>query len=95
MCINKDFSLVSFRSIDGQMYDGVVNAKEQAQQQYTEAVSRGQSAGIVRYTDQLIILLPGLIQLVFMLCYVDKTLCVLQCSGFPNRSLSKRGPTII
>ncbi|XP_068172095.1 inter-alpha-trypsin inhibitor heavy chain H3-like isoform X2 [Antennarius striatus] len=33
--------------IDGQEYDGVVKAKEQAQQQYTEAVSRGQSAGIV------------------------------------------------
>ncbi|KAM9361282.1 inter-alpha-trypsin inhibitor heavy chain H3-like [Symphorus nematophorus] len=34
-------------TIDGQEYDGVVKAKEQAQQQYTEAVSRGQSAGIV------------------------------------------------
>ncbi|XP_038553519.1 inter-alpha-trypsin inhibitor heavy chain H3-like isoform X2 [Micropterus salmoides] len=33
--------------IDGQEYDGVVKAKEQAQQQYTEAVSRGQSAGLV------------------------------------------------
>ncbi|XP_073325266.1 inter-alpha-trypsin inhibitor heavy chain H3-like isoform X3 [Pagrus major] len=33
--------------IDGQEYDGVVKPKEQAQQQYTEAVSRGQSAGIV------------------------------------------------
>ncbi|XP_008407908.1 inter-alpha-trypsin inhibitor heavy chain H3-like [Poecilia reticulata] len=33
--------------IDGQMYDGVVKTKEQAQQQYTQAVSRGQSAGIV------------------------------------------------
>uniref|UniRef100_A0A3B4GUD2 Inter-alpha-trypsin inhibitor heavy chain H3-like n=1 Tax=Pundamilia nyererei TaxID=303518 RepID=A0A3B4GUD2_9CICH len=33
--------------IDGQVYDGVVKAKEQAQQQYTEAVSRGESAGLV------------------------------------------------
>ncbi|XP_056461414.1 inter-alpha-trypsin inhibitor heavy chain H3-like isoform X2 [Gadus chalcogrammus] len=34
-------------SIEGQMYDGVVKAKEEAQQQYSEAISRGQSAGIV------------------------------------------------
>lgn len=47
---NKDFSLVCFRLIEGQEYDGVVKAKEQAQKQYTEAVSRGQSAGLVRYT---------------------------------------------
>uniref|UniRef100_A0A3P9C317 Inter-alpha-trypsin inhibitor heavy chain H3-like n=1 Tax=Maylandia zebra TaxID=106582 RepID=A0A3P9C317_9CICH len=33
--------------IDGQVYDGVVKAKEQAQQQYSEAVSRGESAGLV------------------------------------------------
>ncbi|XP_060925190.1 inter-alpha-trypsin inhibitor heavy chain H3-like [Limanda limanda] len=33
--------------IDGQLYDGAVKAKEQAQQEYTQAVSRGQSAGIV------------------------------------------------
>ncbi|XP_039468176.1 inter-alpha-trypsin inhibitor heavy chain H3-like [Oreochromis aureus] len=39
--------LVLFRFIDGQVYDGVVKAKEQAQQQYTEAVSRGESAGLV------------------------------------------------
>ncbi|XP_067443350.1 inter-alpha-trypsin inhibitor heavy chain H3-like isoform X2 [Thunnus thynnus] len=46
--IPKNAFISKFRmSIDGQMYDGVVNAKEQAQQQYTEAVSRGQSAGIV------------------------------------------------
>lgn len=49
MYINKDFSLVCFRLIDGQEYDGDVKAKEEAQQQYTQAVSRGQSAGIVRY----------------------------------------------
>lgn len=49
MCINKEFSLVWFRLIDGQEYDGNVKAKEDAQRQYTEAVSRGQSAGIVRY----------------------------------------------
>ncbi|XP_014023086.1 inter-alpha-trypsin inhibitor heavy chain H3 isoform X2 [Salmo salar] len=34
-------------TIEGQMYDGVVKQKEEAQQQYTQAVSRGQSAGIV------------------------------------------------
>ncbi|XP_051271933.1 inter-alpha-trypsin inhibitor heavy chain H3-like isoform X19 [Dicentrarchus labrax] len=33
--------------IDGQEYDGVVKAKEQAKQQYAQAVSRGQSAGLV------------------------------------------------
>ncbi|XP_029005846.1 inter-alpha-trypsin inhibitor heavy chain H3-like [Betta splendens] len=33
--------------MDGQVYDGVVKTKEQAQQQYTAAVSRGQSAGLV------------------------------------------------
>ncbi|XP_071349106.1 inter-alpha-trypsin inhibitor heavy chain H3-like [Trachinotus anak] len=33
--------------IDGQVYDGIVKSKEQAQQQYTEAVSRGESAGLV------------------------------------------------
>ncbi|XP_059924948.1 inter-alpha-trypsin inhibitor heavy chain H3-like [Gadus macrocephalus] len=33
--------------IEGQMYDGVVKAKEEAQQQYSEAMSRGQSAGLV------------------------------------------------
>ncbi|XP_078139814.1 inter-alpha-trypsin inhibitor heavy chain H3 isoform X2 [Centroberyx gerrardi] len=46
--IPKNAFISKFRmSIDGQMYDGVVKAKEQAQQQYTEAVSRGQSAGLV------------------------------------------------
>lgn len=30
------------------MYDGVVRVKEEALQQYTRAVSRGESAGIVR-----------------------------------------------
>lgn len=38
-----------FRLMDGKQYDGVVKAKEQAQQQYSEAVSRGESAGLVRY----------------------------------------------
>ncbi|KAM3621502.1 uncharacterized protein V6R79_012063 [Siganus canaliculatus] len=33
--------------IDGQEYNGTVKAKEEAKQQYTEAVSRGQSAGLV------------------------------------------------
>ncbi|XP_076603641.1 inter-alpha-trypsin inhibitor heavy chain H3-like [Chaetodon auriga] len=46
--IPKNAFISKFRMfIDGQEYDGVVKAKEQAQQQYTEAVSRGQSAGLV------------------------------------------------
>lgn len=59
-----------FRLIDGQFYDGVVKGKEKAQQQYTEAVSRGQSAGLVRYTGLLIIVLPGLTQVVWKLYFV-------------------------
>ncbi|XP_051804395.1 inter-alpha-trypsin inhibitor heavy chain H3-like isoform X3 [Acanthochromis polyacanthus] len=46
--IPKNAFISKFRMfIDGQAYDGIVKAKEQAQKQYTEAVSRGQSAGIV------------------------------------------------
>ncbi|KAM4613758.1 inter-alpha-trypsin inhibitor heavy chain H3 [Polymixia lowei] len=46
--IPKNAFISKFRmSIDGQMYDGVVKAKEQARQEYIEAVTRGQSAGIV------------------------------------------------
>ncbi|XP_037535780.1 inter-alpha-trypsin inhibitor heavy chain H3-like [Nematolebias whitei] len=46
--IPKNAFISKFRMfIDGQVYDGVVKSKEQAQQQYTEAVSRGESAGIV------------------------------------------------
>ncbi|KAM7422639.1 hypothetical protein PAMA_010604 [Pampus argenteus] len=46
--IPKNAFISKFRMfIDGQTYDGVVKAMEQAQQQYTEAVSRGQSAGLV------------------------------------------------
>ncbi|XP_039908056.1 inter-alpha-trypsin inhibitor heavy chain H3-like [Simochromis diagramma] len=46
--IPKNAFISKFRMfIDGQIYDGVVKAKEQAQQQYTEAVSRGESAGLV------------------------------------------------
>uniref|UniRef100_A0A3P9C395 Inter-alpha-trypsin inhibitor heavy chain H3-like n=1 Tax=Maylandia zebra TaxID=106582 RepID=A0A3P9C395_9CICH len=46
--IPKNAFISKFRMfIDGQVYDGVVKAKEQAQQQYTEAVSRGESAGLV------------------------------------------------
>lgn len=37
------------RTIEGKTYDGVVKKKEEAQQQYSQAVSRGESAGIVRY----------------------------------------------
>ncbi|XP_038135806.1 inter-alpha-trypsin inhibitor heavy chain H3-like isoform X2 [Cyprinodon tularosa] len=46
--IPKNAFISKFRMfIDGQVYDGIVKTKEQAQQQYTDAVSRGQSAGIV------------------------------------------------
>ncbi|XP_040891037.1 inter-alpha-trypsin inhibitor heavy chain H3 isoform X6 [Toxotes jaculatrix] len=46
--IPKNAFISKFRMfMDGQVYDGVVKAKEQAQQQYTQAVSRGQSAGLV------------------------------------------------
>ncbi|KAG5835912.1 hypothetical protein ANANG_G00249030 [Anguilla anguilla] len=34
-------------NMDGRVYDGVVKKKEEAQSQYTEAVSRGQSAGLI------------------------------------------------
>ncbi|XP_043978381.1 inter-alpha-trypsin inhibitor heavy chain H3-like [Gambusia affinis] len=47
--IPKNAFISRFRmTMDGQVYDGVVKTKEQAQEQYTGAVSRGQSAGIVR-----------------------------------------------
>ncbi|KAM9859340.1 inter-alpha-trypsin inhibitor heavy chain H3-like [Aulostomus maculatus] len=46
--IPKNAFISKFRMfVDGQVYDGVVKAKEEARQQYTQAVSRGQSAGIV------------------------------------------------
>ncbi|KAM4587063.1 inter-alpha-trypsin inhibitor heavy chain H3-like isoform 3-T4 [Odontesthes bonariensis] len=46
--IPKNAFISKFRMfIDGEAYDGVVKTKEQAQQQYTQAVTRGQSAGIV------------------------------------------------
>lgn len=53
------YPLMYFRLIDGQEYDGVVKAKEQAEQQYAQAVSHGESAGIVRYSssDQFIYIL--------------------------------------
>uniref|UniRef100_A0A3B5QSN9 Inter-alpha-trypsin inhibitor heavy chain H3-like n=1 Tax=Xiphophorus maculatus TaxID=8083 RepID=A0A3B5QSN9_XIPMA len=47
--IPKNAFISRFRMMmDGQVYDGVVKTKEQAQEQYTRAVSRGESAGIVR-----------------------------------------------
>ncbi|KAL0978027.1 hypothetical protein UPYG_G00164960 [Umbra pygmaea] len=46
--IPKNAFISKFRmTIEGQTYDGVVKEKEEAQQQYTQAVSHGQSAGIV------------------------------------------------
>ncbi|XP_050979364.1 uncharacterized protein LOC127173492 [Labeo rohita] len=46
--IPKDAFISQFRmTIEGKTYDGVVKEKEEAQQQYNQAVSRGQSAGLV------------------------------------------------
>ncbi|XP_061908139.1 inter-alpha-trypsin inhibitor heavy chain H3-like isoform X8 [Entelurus aequoreus] len=46
--IPKNAFISKFRMfMDDQVYDGEVKAKEAAQQQYTQAVSRGESAGIV------------------------------------------------
>uniref|UniRef100_H3C3N0 Inter-alpha-trypsin inhibitor heavy chain 3b, tandem duplicate 2 n=1 Tax=Tetraodon nigroviridis TaxID=99883 RepID=H3C3N0_TETNG len=46
--IPKNAFITKFKMvIDGQEYDGIVKEKEKAQQQYSQAVSRGQSAGIV------------------------------------------------
>ncbi|XP_053509499.1 inter-alpha-trypsin inhibitor heavy chain H3 isoform X2 [Ictalurus furcatus] len=46
--IPKNSFISKFRmTIEGKTYDGVVKKKEEAQQQYSQAVSRGESAGIV------------------------------------------------
>ncbi|CAL1609330.1 unnamed protein product [Knipowitschia caucasica] len=46
--IPKNAFITKFRMfMDGEVYDGVVKEKEQAERQYTAAVSQGQSAGIV------------------------------------------------
>uniref|UniRef100_A0A8C2FG22 Inter-alpha-trypsin inhibitor heavy chain 3b n=1 Tax=Cyprinus carpio TaxID=7962 RepID=A0A8C2FG22_CYPCA len=46
--IPKDAFISQFRmTIEGKTYDGVVKEKEEAQQQYNQAVSGGQSAGLV------------------------------------------------
>ncbi|XP_053339460.1 inter-alpha-trypsin inhibitor heavy chain H3-like [Clarias gariepinus] len=46
--IPKNAFISKFRmTIEGKTYDGVVKQKEAAQQQYSQAVSRGESAGIV------------------------------------------------
>uniref|UniRef100_A0A3P9NRB6 Inter-alpha-trypsin inhibitor heavy chain H3-like n=1 Tax=Poecilia reticulata TaxID=8081 RepID=A0A3P9NRB6_POERE len=46
--IPKNAFISMFRlTMDGQVYDGIVKTKEQAQEQYIRAVSHGQSAGIV------------------------------------------------
>uniref|UniRef100_A0A3B1JUP4 VIT domain-containing protein n=1 Tax=Astyanax mexicanus TaxID=7994 RepID=A0A3B1JUP4_ASTMX len=48
--IPKNAFISKFRmTIEGKTYDGVVKEKEAAQQQYSEAVARGESAGVVRY----------------------------------------------
>uniref|UniRef100_A0A8C2FGF9 Zgc:112265 n=1 Tax=Cyprinus carpio TaxID=7962 RepID=A0A8C2FGF9_CYPCA len=47
--IPKNAFISKFRMvIEGTTYDGVVKGKEEAQQQYNQAVSRGQSAGLVK-----------------------------------------------
>ncbi|KAF4107292.1 inter-alpha-trypsin inhibitor heavy chain H3-like [Onychostoma macrolepis] len=47
--IPKNAFISKFRmTIEGNTYDGVVKEKEEAQQQYNRAVSRGQSAGLVK-----------------------------------------------
>ncbi|XP_059384983.1 inter-alpha-trypsin inhibitor heavy chain H3-like [Carassius carassius] len=47
--IPKNAFISKFRmTIEGKTYDGVVKGKEEAQQQYNQAVSQGQSAGLVR-----------------------------------------------
>ncbi|XP_066528822.1 inter-alpha-trypsin inhibitor heavy chain H3-like isoform X2 [Hoplias malabaricus] len=46
--IPKNAFISRFRmTMEGKMYDGVVKEKKEAQQQYSQAVSRGESAGIV------------------------------------------------
>ncbi|XP_036414972.1 inter-alpha-trypsin inhibitor heavy chain H3-like isoform X5 [Colossoma macropomum] len=46
--IPKNAFISKFRmTIEGKTYDGVVKEKEEAQQQYSQAVSRGESAGVV------------------------------------------------
>ncbi|KAL2080910.1 hypothetical protein ACEWY4_022763 [Coilia grayii] len=46
--IPKTAFISKFRmTIDGKMYDGVVKKKEEAEQQYKEAVDQGQTAGLV------------------------------------------------
>ncbi|XP_047661951.1 inter-alpha-trypsin inhibitor heavy chain H3-like isoform X3 [Tachysurus fulvidraco] len=46
--IPKNAFITKFRMIiEGKTYDGVVKQKEAAQQQYSQAISRGESAGIV------------------------------------------------
>ncbi|XP_076859005.1 inter-alpha-trypsin inhibitor heavy chain H3-like isoform X2 [Brachyhypopomus gauderio] len=46
--ISKNAFISKFRmTIEGKSYDGIVKEKEEAQHQYSQAVSRGESAGIV------------------------------------------------
>ncbi|XP_048028769.1 inter-alpha-trypsin inhibitor heavy chain H3-like isoform X5 [Megalobrama amblycephala] len=47
--IPKTAFISKFRmTIEGKTYDGVVKEKQEAQQQYSKAVSRGQSAGLIK-----------------------------------------------
>ncbi|XP_067288175.1 inter-alpha-trypsin inhibitor heavy chain H3-like isoform X12 [Pseudorasbora parva] len=47
--IPKNAFISKFRmTIEGKTYDGVVKGKEEAQQQYSQAVSRGESAGLIK-----------------------------------------------
>ncbi|XP_077060063.1 inter-alpha-trypsin inhibitor heavy chain H3-like [Siphateles boraxobius] len=47
--IPKNAFISKFRmTIEGKIYDGVVKEKQEAQQQYSRAVSRGESAGLIK-----------------------------------------------
>lgn len=47
--IQKCTYLFFYRTIDGVIYPGIIKEKEVAQKQYQAAVSKGQTAGLVKY----------------------------------------------
>lgn len=59
--ISINIYIFNFRVIDGEEYDGIVKEKEKAQQQYSGAVSQGQSAGIIRYISHIMAFLTQLL----------------------------------
>lgn len=48
------------RSIDGKIYPGIIKEKASAQKEYDTAISRGQSAGLVKYVGILSKVVPML-----------------------------------